>query len=203
MARPRSPLTTFILSLPTTLSVKEVLAQAKSKGMKTTEQNVSRVRKLVGGKSAKSATAKKPAKKSKSSAKLVAKSAAKAPTSKGAGVSKSEFIRQQPATLSANEVVVSAKAAGLKFDQKYVYRIRDLAKGKGGKKKRAAARQRAPHAATVQHAAVRRTHSNDAGHSLISKIEGMLHAIAAEIGLGRALDLLATERARVTALIGR
>jgi hypothetical protein len=166
--------------------------------MKTTEQNVYRVRKLSGGKPSKSIAAKKVAAKSKAPTKL----AAKAKDSATAGVSKSEFIRQQPANLSANEVVAKAKAAGLKFDQKYVYRIRSAAHAKGGKKKPTASPQRVHVVAAVRPSAVRPTHSNSTGPSS-SKVEGLLRALAAEIGLGRALDLLAEERARVTALIGR
>jgi hypothetical protein len=47
---------------------------------------------------------------------------------KGRTVNKSEFIRNLPATLAAAEVVKRAKAAGIKFDDKYVYRIRSLAR---------------------------------------------------------------------------
>jgi hypothetical protein len=41
MARPRSALSKFILSLPRDLAVKEVIAKAKAKGLKTDESNVS------------------------------------------------------------------------------------------------------------------------------------------------------------------
>jgi hypothetical protein len=191
MARPRSPLTTFILSLPTALPAKEVISRAKAKGMATTEQNVSRVRKLSGGKATKSVTAKKVGMKSK------------APTAKAMGVSKSEFIRQQPATASPHEVVASAKAAGIKFDHKYVYRIRALAQGKGARKKPAAAPQRVQHPTTAHPSALHPTRSNGAGNTSTSKVEALLHAIAAELGLGRALALLTEERARVTSLLGR
>jgi hypothetical protein len=46
MARPISKTTKFILSLPKTLSVREVLAKAKAGGMKTSESNIHRVRRL-------------------------------------------------------------------------------------------------------------------------------------------------------------
>jgi len=48
MARPISETTTFILSLPTTLPAKEVLAKAKARGIKTSENNVHRVRRIHG-----------------------------------------------------------------------------------------------------------------------------------------------------------
>jgi hypothetical protein len=47
MARPRSALSKFILSLPPDLPVKEVIAKAKARGLKTDESNVYRVRRLV------------------------------------------------------------------------------------------------------------------------------------------------------------
>jgi hypothetical protein len=50
MARPRSALSKFILSLPRDLSVKEVIAKAKAKGLKTDDSNVYRVRRLVKAK---------------------------------------------------------------------------------------------------------------------------------------------------------
>jgi hypothetical protein len=46
MARPRSALTKFILSVPPGLSAKEVLAQVRAKGMRATEGNVYRVRRM-------------------------------------------------------------------------------------------------------------------------------------------------------------
>lgn len=51
-------------------------------------------------------------------------------TSKKRSVNKSEFIRKLPATLSSREVVAKAKAAGIKFDETYVYRVRALARSK-------------------------------------------------------------------------
>jgi hypothetical protein len=48
MARPRSALSTFVLSLPHDLPVKDVLAKVKSKGMKTSANNVYRIRRLAG-----------------------------------------------------------------------------------------------------------------------------------------------------------
>jgi hypothetical protein len=46
MARPQSATSKFILSLPHTMSAKDVLAAAKKKGLKTTEGNIYRVRRL-------------------------------------------------------------------------------------------------------------------------------------------------------------
>jgi len=71
-------------------------------------------------------------------------------TSKKRSVNKSEFIRKFPATLSGREVVTKAKAAGIKFDEKYVYRIRSLtrSKRKGGATP-GLARTAAPNVASV------------------------------------------------------
>jgi hypothetical protein len=71
-------------------------------------------------------------------------------TSKKRSVNKSDFIRKLPATLSSREIVAKAKAAGIKFDERYVYRIRALArsKRKGGAKP-GLARTAAPNVASV------------------------------------------------------
>jgi hypothetical protein len=46
MARPQSETSKLILSLPNSLSAKDVMAALKKKGMKTTESNIYRVRRL-------------------------------------------------------------------------------------------------------------------------------------------------------------
>ncbi len=46
---------------------------------------------------------------------------------------KSAFVRNQPAGLSAREVVAKAKAAGIALSEKYVWNIRAKAKAAGGK----------------------------------------------------------------------
>ena len=60
MPRPRSPLTTFILSLPRDLPVSEVIDQARAKGFDTDEKNVSRVRGMASTKPAKKTASKRP-----------------------------------------------------------------------------------------------------------------------------------------------
>ena len=107
MARPRSALTHFILSLPRTLTAKQVLAQVKAKGMKTTAGNIYRVRQGTGRSSRRGAVS------------------------------------------------------------------RVAAKPRGG----AAGSQTAP--------------------------EALLRAVAAELGLGHALDILRAERSKVSTLLGR
>lgn len=44
--------------------------------------------------------------------------------------SKAGFVRSQPSTLSAAEVVAKAKAAGLTLDDRYVYSVRTAANAK-------------------------------------------------------------------------
>lgn len=47
-------------------------------------------------------------------------------------MTKTAFVKSQPATLSAKEVVQKAKAAGITITDKYVYNIRSMAKTKKG-----------------------------------------------------------------------
>ncbi len=112
MPTPKSKLSKFILSLPSTLTGAEVVAQAKAKGMKTSGANVYRVRGLYGA-SAKATPTKS------------AVPASKPPTP---ATSKSDFIRHIPVSTSAKDVVAQGKAAGLKFDSDYVYKVRREAK---------------------------------------------------------------------------
>jgi hypothetical protein len=56
MARPQSETSKLILSLPHSLSAKDVMAALKKKGLKTTESNIYRVRRL-GRKSGRPAAA--------------------------------------------------------------------------------------------------------------------------------------------------
>jgi len=55
--------------------------------------------------------------------------------------SKSDFVRSQPATLSASEVVAKAKDAGLKLTSQLVYKVRSEGQAKGKAKKPAAAKK--------------------------------------------------------------
>jgi hypothetical protein len=149
MARPPSPLTTFIRSLPLDLPVKEVIEQAKAAGHETSESNVSRVRADMA-----KATPKKPASKPASTSKKAAspKKAASsknvpapeetaAPgTAKSAGVSKSEFIRFHP-SLSAAEVIAAGKDQGLTFTSSLVYAVRGAQDGKKTTAKKTSAKK--------------------------------------------------------------
>jgi hypothetical protein len=104
--------------------------------------------------------------------------------------SKAAWVRAHP-NLSPKEVVEKAAAAGIKFGVHYVYNVRRHQKSGAGTKRREAR-------ALVDRkgAAVPRP------ITAASTAESLLKALAAEIGLGQALEILAGERARVRAVIG-
>jgi hypothetical protein len=54
------------------------------------------------------------------------------PKAKKTPVSKSDFIRKQPASLSAADLVTKAKAAGIKLTTQLVYNVRGSSKAKKG-----------------------------------------------------------------------
>jgi hypothetical protein len=184
MARPRSELTHFILSLPTTVPVREVVAKAKERGMATSETNVHRVRKLQ--KSGKATGGKK-------SAKVAAPSQAKANGTHAPGSTQSvaEFVRSVPASVPVKDVVRQAKAAGLKLSRNYVYRVRAGSKSSGPKRR--VGRPAGVKNAVSVHVPV---------HAPKSSVEELLRAVAAEIGLGRSIEILQSERAKVRAVFG-
>lgn len=168
----------FIRSLPGTMSAADVVAKGKAAGVKFSPQLVYNVR---GGAKAKKAPAKKT-----SAAKRV--SAPPKPA-----VSKAEFVRTR-AHLSPKEIVEDARAAGMKLDVAYVYNVRGSSKAKGVVK------------ATPTRVAARRSTERTAPPvvrpiTTAAKAEDLLRAVAAEVGLGRAIELLEAERARVHAVL--
>lgn len=171
MARPISKTTKFILALPKDLPAKEVLAKAKASGLETSESNVHRVRRLHGRRSKTRAKTSLPA--------------ARAPKggNKPSGLRKSDFVREQPASTPAKEVVAKAKASGLKLDLQYVYKVRSRSKPRRA--------PRAARAASAPTSTVRTTSSST---------EALLRALGAELGLGRAVAILESERARVSSI---
>ena len=104
---------------------------------------------------------------------------------KTGGKSKAAFVRGH-ADLTAKEVVAKAKAEGIKLTEGYVYNVRTYDK-KAGKQGAGARTAAAP--------VVRSIASG-------SSTESLLRAVAAEIGLGRAIEMLEVERSRVRAAIG-
>jgi len=108
------------------------------------------------------------------------------------GPSKAAFVRSLPSNTPAKEVVAKARSAGIVLDVGYVYNVRSTskssAKKRSGKVEAAAAQQAnggSPKA------------SRDA-----SATESLLMAVGSELGLGRAIEILEAERARVRAVLG-
>jgi heptaprenylglyceryl phosphate synthase len=122
-------------------------------------------------------------------AKKTTVSEAKPSTSAKPPKSKAAFVRGLPASTPAKDVVKQAKAAGIKLGISYVYNIRGAAK-MAVKKKRAVAKS--PAVSTVV---------NGGGSRVSASAENLLKAVAAEIGLGRAIELLHGERGWVHSII--
>jgi hypothetical protein len=165
----------FIRQQPTTMSAAEIVAKAKDAGITIRPGLIYEVRR------AKKATKKGTAKKT---APMATKKATKPPKSKA------DFVRGLPTSTPAKQVVTLAKAAGIKLDVRYVYNVRGADKAKR-KQKRSAAK------VTTSTP----TFTNGARPSVNSSVETLLKAIGAELGLGKAIEILAGERARVTAVI--
>jgi len=106
-----------------------------------------------------------------------------APTAQKHG-SKAAFVRAH-ANLSAKDVVAEAKKLGIKIGEPYVYNVRAYDKGKTGQR-RAGARRGPAVARPI---------------ATTSSAEALLTAVAAEVGLGRAIEILQGERARVHAVL--
>lgn len=97
--------------------------------------------------------------------------------------SKAAFVRAYP-NLSAKEVVAKAKEHGIKVGEPYVYNVRTYDKNKG-----------------TRRAAAHRTPGVARASTVSSSAESLLKAIAAEVGLGRAIEILQGERAHVHAVM--
>jgi hypothetical protein len=168
----------FIRQQPSALSGPEVVAKGKAAGIEFSSQLVYNVR---GGSKAMKGTVKKTTTPAKSAA----------PSKAAPAQSKADFVRAH-ANLSPKDIVAKAKAEGLKLDVTYVYGVRAYdkmaAKNKRGSTARATTTRKAP--------AVSRPITTS------TKAETLLRAVAAEIGLGRAMEILSAERAMVRAVIG-
>jgi hypothetical protein len=251
MPTPKSKLSKFILSLPATLTGSQVVERAKAKGMKTSRANVSRVRGMYGTKAVKTrAPITSPTSKTEP-----AKPATTAP-SNSPPKNKSDFIRAQPASLSAAEVIAKGKAEGIKLGSSLVYMVRRRSPGKAktGAAETVATKPTAAPAKTKSKADFVRAYPDLSPKEFVEKAkaegiklgwryvynvrasdkaarkknratsttsskpastngtlpsvtpwrpnEDLLKALAAELGLGRAVEILCAERARVRAMIG-
>ncbi|MCC6526822.1 MAG: hypothetical protein IT373_29505 [Polyangiaceae bacterium] len=92
---------------------------------------------------------------------------------------KSDFILAHP-NVPAKDIVAKAKSAGFALTEKYVYTIRSVARSR---QQRASLRAAAPTGK--------------------SGAESLLVAVAAEVGLARAISLLEAERQKVLAMLGK
>ena len=170
------------------LSAANVIAAGKAAGIKFSSQLVYNVR--GGSKTKKTASTRKTA----------AKKAAR--STKPATTSKADFVRAR-SHLSAKEVVADAKAAGLKLDANYIYKVRGRttvpSKKASGSTKSPAPKK----TATSKLVTTSKPSAANGSHRSTSSVEDLLRAAAAELGLGRGIEILQGERARVRAVIGR
>jgi hypothetical protein len=181
MAAEKSNKSSFIRQQSAALSAAEVVAKGKAAGIKFSSQLVYHVR---GSSKATKSAAKKTATAQPSAA----------PSKVAPAESKADFVRAH-VSLSPREVVQQAKAEGINLDVGYVYRVRGYDKSKG--KKMGTTKPVARVATPRKAAPVPRPISSS------SSAEDVLRAVAFEIGLGRAIEILAGERAVVRAMIGR
>lgn len=177
----------FIRNQPATMSAAEIVEKAKDQGIDLRAGLVYEVRRIAKAKKAplgKKAghAAKKPSSQ--------APSAAPNGTAHRTGLSKAAFVRQFP-NLPPREIVERAKAERIKLDVGYVYNIRSSSKATGKVTPRAA------RASTGSRSVPALKPSTP------SSAENLLRTVAAEIGLGRALEILAGERARFRAVLAR
>jgi hypothetical protein len=180
-AKTRSNKSDFIRSQAASLSTTDVIAAGKRAGLKISSSLVYMVRGRAGASRAargpKAGAAKQGTGKPPSRATIAA-----AP---GSGASKAAFVRTR-AHLSPREIVEDAKVAGIDLDVGYVYNVRGAARAKSMVAKQAARVVRVVDAAAPVTTA---------------KAEDLLKALGAELGLGRAIEILQGERAKVRAVI--
>jgi hypothetical protein len=172
----------FIRSQPATLSAAEVVAKAKTAGVTILPGLVYEVRRKAKGPAkgeAKRTTAAKPA----------PVTATRPATSTKPPKSKAAFVRGLPASTPAKDVVKQAKVLGLSLSVNYVYNIRGAAKVVATKKRAAA---KTPIGSAV---------ANIGSWSVSQHAETLLRAVAAELGVGHAIELLHAERARVHSIL--
>jgi hypothetical protein len=105
-------------------------------------------------------------------------------------MSKSDFIRAQPADMPAKEVVARAKTAGLSISDNYVYTLRYEAKKQAGKTSGASK-------GAKKQASASSTKVSSSG------IEDLLRAAASEIGLSRAISILQEQQNTLRAVLGK
>jgi hypothetical protein len=175
MPKPSLSKSDFIRSQPTTMSPAEVVAKAKAEGIKLGRSLVYMVRGRSSGKVDKGLPRKTPT------------------PATPAVQSKADFVRSLPKEMPVKSVVEKAKTAGIKLGVHYVYNVR--AEGKRATRRKRPVVTSKPVASRALQGGVRAPLTG-------SSVEDLLKAVAAEIGLGQAVEILARERARVKAVLG-
>jgi len=206
----------YIRSQPESLTAAQVVEKAKEAGIKISGNLVYMVRGAKGSKTVakkaatpKKATPKKTAAKT-SATKTSPKKSPKSASPKKGAQSKADFVRANPGA-SVKDIVAKALFDGIEISENHVYGVRASDK-KVGAKKRAAKKlaktatpvvTKKPTATPKKAASTSKPPVASNGTRLSgSSVEDLLKAAAAELGLGRALEILAGERARVRAVIG-
>jgi len=151
----------FIRSLPTDMPAVDVVAKAKAANLKLTPAFVYAIR-------------------SKSRNKGATKGAKRGPKPATGKQSASEFVRAQPASMKASEVVAAGVKQGIKFSTNLVYAVRSSGK-KGG-----APGRRGRRAVVV----------NGGGG------ESTFRQLALDLGIGRARQILDGLEVKLRELIG-
>ena len=163
----------FIRQQPTTMATAEIIEKGKAAGLTIRPGLIYEVRRAAKAK--KGATKKKTSVVTKKSTTPVQ--------------SKADFVRANR-NLSPQEIVAKAKAEGIKLAVDYVYNVRGADKA-ARKNKRAAAKVTTSTPAS----------SNGARSSVNANAENLLKAIGAELGLGKAIEILSVERQRVRMML--
>lgn len=175
----------FIRTQPATMSAAQVVEKAKAEGIDLRAGLVYEVRRTDKARKTLPSKQSLPAAKkgtSRSTSAAPNRADAKArPTA-----SKAAFVRAH-ANLSPKEIVERAKAENIKLDVGYVYNVRSSNRASQRSARRAPERP-----ITTAPESVGAT----------SRVETLLKAVAAEVGLGRAIELLQAERAKISAAIG-
>jgi hypothetical protein len=165
----------FVRSLAFDMPSADVIARAKTQGMKLTRNDVHAIRAIARRKT------KQP--------KQTRAWGNNARAAGGSGVNKSEFVRSLPGTLSAAEVITRGKSKGIRLSAAQIYTIRANARRKGSKKstERSSARTKD----SVRGARVGRGDSR----------ESDFITAALDLGLTKAEGLISALRAKVVAAL--
>jgi hypothetical protein len=125
--------TAFVLALPATLSVGEVVKKAKTAGIALSPNYVSNIRSSAKAAAKQKGSGKPGTPKPVSAPKLggtakvtpaKAETASVVPVAAPPTLTVTEFIKSQPRDIPAAAVVKAAEKAGLKIDANYVYKVR-------------------------------------------------------------------------------